>query len=669
MKYLLYLIVFLSFNFSFAQKKSKGDVAFKSGHYDVAIDHYVKEYGSAKGVEKKGYIQYRLGQSYNATTNYEKAIKAYERSYNLGYQKYDQELLMKYAQLQLNQGDFRGAQDNFEEYLKSDPSNVIAKNGLESCKKAKGWLAEPTRYKVRNISELNTENYDWSMAQYDKKGQQYLFSSSRQGALGSSMDPIIGENYTDLFISRQDKNGKWGEPTPLPQGINTPANEGAAVMNAKGTKMYFTRCGYTKKQSRGCDIFYAEKQGQNWKEPILIPLKDSAVFSVGHPAVARNEKYMIFASDMAGGKGGKDLWITLYDKRAGSWTKPKNLGSQINTAGNEMFPYLSNDGKLFFASDGLAGLGGLDVFEAESIGDKQWGKIKNLGSPINSHKDDYAFSFAKSNTRKGFLTSNRDNGKGKDDLYAWVLPEDEITITVKVYSHCDVKDPEDKGEPLKGAKITLTGSDGSSVEVTTNDEGMFTFAKRGTGRYVKKDVNYTIVVEADKHLIGKDKRSTMGISGDKNLYTDLHLQRTDCGEIVMPEVQYVFNDSTFINDSTISSNDSMMFLYNVLIENPTIVVELQAHTDCRGGDAYNLSLSQGRANECVEFLISKGIPAARLVAKGYGETQPRTLKNGTKLTCDFVMAFENTDKAKFKRYHQLNRRTTFSVLSFDYKPQ
>lgn len=669
MKHLLYLFIFFSATASLAQKKSKGDIAFEGGQYYEAIDQYIKEYAKASGIEDKGRIQYQLGRSYDEIVMYDKALSAYERAYNLGYQKYDKKLLLKYAEVQLNQGDYEGAQENFESYLKADPGNEIAKNGLRSCKKIKGWLAEPTRYKVKNESALNTENYDWALTRFDKKGDEYLFSSSRQGASGSSSDDITGENYTDLFVTRKDRNGNWGEPMPLPENINSEFHEGAATMNYKGDGIYFTRCGYEKKESNTCDIFYADQQGRNWKTPVALPLKDTAIYSVGHPTVDRREYLMIFASNMPGGQGGKDLWMSEFDRREDVWLTPKNLGPEINTPGDEVFPYIADDGSIYFSSNGHVGIGGLDIFHAASTGDNKWGKVENMGSPLNSFKDDFAFTFEKNSTDKGYFTSNREGGKGMDDIYSFELPEDKITITVKVFAHCDLTDPEDKGEALAGAKVTLTGSDGSSVQVTTNDEGMFTFDKKGNGRYVKKDVNYTIVVEKENHLIAKDKRSTMGVTGDKNLYTDLHLQRTDCGEITMPEVRYVFNEATLINDETISSNDSLLFVYNIMVENPTIIAELQAHTDCRGNDEYNQDLSQRRAQACVDFLVSKGIPKERLVAKGYGETQPRTLKDGTVLECDYINSFKKSDPDKFDRLHTLNRRTTFSILSFDYTPK
>lgn len=666
-KITLLITVFLTVSMlSFAQSTltKKADLAFDGEQYSDAIELYKKAYVKAKGADDKGFITYRLAKCYDGIAEFEEAKKSYERAEILDYQKKQPDVILGLAQNQLKLGEYRDAEKNFEKYLKLQPGDEIGKKGLKSTQTVTGWLAEPTRYRVVNESALNTENYDWALAQFDKKGEEYIFSSSRQGAAGSDTDPAIGENFTDLFVTRRDKNGNWGEPTPLPENINSVYHEGAAVTNSKGNTLYFTRCEVEKKKNLGCDIYYAEQQGKNWKEPVLIPLKDSVIYSVGHPALDRSEKILIFASDMPGGQGGKDLWYSEYDKREKQWMKPKNLGAEINTPGDEMFPYLSNSGDLYFSSNGHVGMGGLDIFKAKSTGENKWGQVENMKSPINSFKDDYAFTFGKNTEMNGFFTSNRDGGKGKDDLYSFELPEDELKLIAKVVD-------KDTKEPLVGAKITLTGTDGSSVEVKTNDEGMFTFDKKGTSRYIKKDVNYTIVVEAENHLIGKDKRSTFGVSGSKTFYHDFELQCTNCGEIVMPEVQYIFGTAEFVNNETVNSADSLLFLYNVLVENPTITAELQAHTDCRGSDEANQELSQRRAQACVDYLISKGIPAERLVAKGYGESQPRKIKeNGAELVleCDMINALQKTDKAKFEKYHQLNRRTTFSVLNFDYVP-
>lgn len=652
---------------SFGQKETKAERALRGHKYTEAIDLFKKDYTKAKGAEAKGKITYGIAQAHDYSADYDDANKYYERAYNLGYQKYEADLLLKYGNTKLKLGDYKGAQDIFQEFLKKDPNNNEAKKGLKSAKTVRSWLAEPTRYKVSNQSAINTDNYDWCIKQFDKKGEQYIFSSSRQGANGNNTDDQINENFTDLFVTRRDKNGKWGEPSPLPQTINSIYHEGAAIVNAKGNRIYFTRCIQEKKQNLGCDIYYADKQGKNWKEPVLVKLKDSAIYSVGHPTIDRGEKVMIFASDMPGGQGGKDLWVTTYNKRAKEWTKPKNLGAGINTSENELFPYLAPDGTLYYSSNGLVGMGGLDIFKAKSSGENKWSNPENLKSPINSFKDDYGFTFEKNKDDKGFITSNRNNGKGKDDIYSFELPEEELKLTAKVLASCDPKT--EKGEPLAGATITLTGSDGSSVQVKTNSEGMFTFDKKGTSRYIKKDVNYTIVIEAKNHLVAKDKRSTFGIEGSKSFFHDFELQRTDCGEIVLPEVQYKLGSAEFIVNEKINSADSLLVLYNILVENPTIVAELQAHTDCRGSDELNMALSQRRAQACVDYLVQKGIDTARLVAKGYGETQPRKIKGGLVLECDMITALQSSDPALFKRYHQLNRRTTFSVLNSDYVPK
>ncbi len=653
-------------SFSFAQDKSKADLAFEGQNYMEAIDLYKKEYTKAKGSEEKGRITYRMALSYDGGAFYEDAGKFYERAYNLDYQKYEPKLILDYAQNKLSLGDYNGAKSLFQEYLKKDPSNEIAKKGLESCNTVRGWLAEPTRFIVTNERVINSSNYDWCLTQYDKKGEEYIFSSSREGANGADTDGTINENYTDFFVTRRDKEGKWGEPKPLGLPINSEYHEGAAVVNSKGNVIYFTRCINEKKQNLGCDIYFSEKRGRNWKEPELIKLKDSSIYSVGHPTIDRREQILIFASDIPGGQGGKDLWITTYDKREKEWSKPVNLGSEINTKGDELFPYLTDDGDLYFSSNGHVGMGGLDIFKAQSIGDNKWGKIENMKAPINSFRDDYGITMLKRKSDQGFFTSNRDGGKGGDDIYSFMYPEDELRITVKVLASCDPVN--EVGKPLEGATVNLTGSDGSTVKLKTDDQGMITFDEVGGGRYIKKDVNYTIVIEAKNHLNAKDKRSTFGVEGNKTFYHEFELQKTDCGEINMPSVQYVFGSAEFINNEDVNSADSLLYLYNIMLENPTIVAELQAHTDCRGSDTANQSLSQRRAQACVDYLVGKGIQRDRLVAKGYGESQPRTLQDGTVLTCDFITEFKATDPKKFERYHQLNRRTTFSILRTDYNP-
>ena len=254
-KITLLTVIFIAFSvLSYSQSSltKKADLAFDGEQYSDAIELYKKAYVKAKGAEDKGFITYRLAKSYDGIAEFEEAKKSYERAEILDYQKIESDVILGLAQNQLKLGDYREAEKNFEKYLKLQPGDEIGKKGLKSAQTVTGWLAEPTRYRVANESALNTENYDWSLAQFDRRGEEYIFSSSRQGAAGSDTDPAIGENFTDLFITRRDKNGNWGEPTPLPENVNSVYHEGAAVTNNKGNTLYFTRCEVIKKKNTGC---------------------------------------------------------------------------------------------------------------------------------------------------------------------------------------------------------------------------------------------------------------------------------------------------------------------------------------------------------------------------------------------------------------------------------
>src|SRR5690606_15312180 len=190
-------------------------------------------------------------------------------------------------------------------------------------------------------------------------------------------------NFDDLYMSKRDNKGKWSTPSLLNATVNSPASEGSACLNSKKTTIYFTRCGVQAKGVMGCSIFTANKSGQNWGEPELIPVTNDT-FTVGHPAISQDDKTLVFSSNMPGGQGGKDLWYMTYDAKAKKWSEAINLGTEINTPGDEMFPFIRDNGELYFASNGLPGMGGLDIFVAKSKGINQWGNPENLKYPMNS---------------------------------------------------------------------------------------------------------------------------------------------------------------------------------------------------------------------------------------------------------------------------------------------
>ena len=673
-KLLLSLFLLFSVTTATAQKKvkyltkntTKAEKEFNQANYFGAITLFKKAYGKAKTVKEKGFITYKQAYCYKYIAENEKAEKYYELALRLKYEKHNPRVLLDLAQMQMQSGKYKEARRNFEAYLKTDPNNEQALQGAKACKTTPSWTTKfgKTKYKVTAVKELNSDSYDWSFSNYDKRGEQFIFSSTRKASTGNDRDKrTINEDFADLYVSTMDKQGNFGEPVLLGNSINTKNHEASAVIDAKGTTMFFTRCNSGNRKNLGCKIYTSKKQGKNWKTPVMIPLHNDSSTSQGHPAINSRGDVLVFASDMPGGKGGKDLWVSIYNKRTKEWGAPKNLGREINTAGDEKFPTIAKDGSLYFSSNGRMGLGGLDIFVAQKMGNtNRWGKVKNMKYPINSSKDDHGLVFKRNSTNEGYFSSNRlanNDIDKKSDIYKFELPTCELTLKGKVRD-------QDSLTPLKGATVTLTGSDGTTATIKTDSQGNFKFGKKGSkDRYIKKGVKYTLLFEAENHLNSKSKRSTL----DKNLcnetfYDDIKLLCFNCKPIVMPEVQYVLGSEEFINDATISSNDSLMFLYNILKDNPTIGAQLEAHTDCRGSDEANQSLSQRRAQACVDFLISKGIDRSRLVAKGFGESKPRVITvNGKDLTlgCDMITSLGKSHP-NYKRYHQLNRRTEFSVI-------
>ena len=679
MKKLNILLAFmLIFSLSITAQKAKKDYEYKNTKtaeklfnetkYQEAIVLFEKAYSKAKNTKEKGFITYHIAVSNQYIANNKEAKKYYERALRLKYDKYQEDIYRRIAQMQMQDGEYKDAKRNFDRAVEKNPNDDIAKKGVEACKKVSGILENKTKHKVEVVKELNTENLDWSISQFDKRGEQFLFSSCRKASTGSKTDLVKGEDYTDLYLTSLDRNGNFGEPVSLGKTINSEHHEASGVMYNNGNSIMFTRCNSKKNKNIGCKIYTTDKRGKNWKEPVMIELSDSMGYSEGHPATDRRGQFIVFASDMPGGLGGKDLWITLYNKREKSWGKPKNLGSDINTAEDEKFPTIDKDGILYYSSNGLPGIGGLDLFRAEKTGgarDFEWASPTNVGFPLNSSKDDHGIIFTSSSS--GYFSSSR-LGKNdqdmKSDIFKFDLPECALTLKGRVRD-------QDTKEPLAGATITLTGTDGTTATIKADSEGNFEFGKRGRSRYILKGVNYTIEFEhqnGDKFwLKKKSKRSTM----DKDLcnetfYEDIQLLcAVGCKPIIMPEVQYPLGKATLLVNEKVNSKDSLQFLYDVMIDNPTIRVQLESHTDCRDSDAKNLELSQRRAQTCVNYLISKGIDRSRLVAKGFGESQPRIIsENGVDKTlgCDMITGLKTSNPTLFEKYHQLNRRTTFSVI-------
>ncbi len=626
--------------------------AFNNEAYFNAIDLYKKAYSVTNKASDKARIIFQIAECYRLMTNasqaevwYGKAVKA----------KYPDPIAVLHLADQMKlQAKYAEALKEYKKYQEKVPGDKRGEDGAKSCELAQEWRDNPTRYEVNMEILLNTAQYDFSPTFADKRNNQLIFTSSREGSTGSGIDERTGENFQDLYTSTRDKKGKWSEPTVLGAPVNTEHNEGSACLNKKRSEIFYTLCMNEKNKNLGCKIMTAKKAGKGYGEPTMViggaDYGDTTNF--GHPSVSDDGTTLFFASDMDGGKGGKDIWYIKYDKKAKTWGQPINVES-INTAGNELFPYIHKNGNLYFSSDMHIGMGGLDIFMAEKSGEDQWGNVQNMKSPINSEADDYGIIFDGDEDR-GFFTSNRSGGKGNDDILNFRMPPMLFALQCAVYD-------KDTKAPVPGARIKVIGTDNTSYEINTDENGGFNFEENGDDRYIKGEVTYSIQVDKQDYLVAKDQITTVGLEESTTFIKEFYIQYTSPDvAIEFPEVRYALDKWELQVNEEVNSPDSLDYLFKTLTDNPTIVIELQAHTDSRGSASYNQRLSQKRAQSCVDYLVSKGIPSERMVPKGYGESKVRITDAEIK---------KLKTKQEQEAAHQKNRRTEFAVLNFDYVPK
>ena len=357
---------------------------------------------------------------------------------------------------------------------------------------------------------------------------------------------------------------------------------------------------------------------------------------------------MVFASDLAGGFGGKDLWYSKFDKNSDSWGAPENLGAGINSAEDDMFPTFRKDGSLYFSSMGHGGLGGFDICKAEvREGDMAFAELEVLPYPLNSSSDDMGLVF-QGMTNSGVFSSNRPGGKGQDDLYSFRLPPMEFCYKAYVYDY-------DTGMPVGGADIILESSEGEVNTYTTDGDGSLGLCEGEIG----EGISYNVEVKNEGFIGTGDRFSSIGLTESTTFAREYFLKEIILEkEYDMPLVLYPLGSADLLIDETVNSADSLNYLVDLLTLNENLVVQLEAHTDSRGTAASNLELSQRRAETCVDFLVGKGISSDRLIAVGHGED---ILKISDAQIA--AMPEEARDAA-----HGENRRTVFKIVRFDYVP-
>lgn len=657
-KFTLTALAVLTFCVSgFSQKKllKEANEAFEAKQYYAAKDLYIQAYNGVSKPER-GMVLYRTGICSQRINAYKDAETYYNKSIAAGFD--DPNVYLHLAQVLKNLMKYPEAIVEYKNYKSKGGDAKKADLGVKSCELAQQWIDNPMRYKTENISLINSKNRDYAPSFSDKKYQTIVITSNRDGALGSQ-DAVTGGNKTDLWEAKLDKNGKWSTPVLLPPSVSTDVNEGRAWVSKKGDMIVFTRCPEEKGKENQCGLYMAKKQGSTWGVAERLPFSnDTLIFA--HPTLSADGKTLYFASNMSGGYGKMDIWSCTYDPKSNSWGQPKNCGPTVNTEGMEVYPSVSDDGKrLYFSSDYHPGLGGLDIFIADIGADGKTNKpVENLKYPLNSSYDDFGIVFEGKKNR-GYFTSNREGGKGDDDIWSFNLPPLAFTVKGNVFNCGSSRTGKGKGEPVELVKVKIIGSDGSINEQMTAKDGAYSFR-------LKEKTTYSITTETSKSsksasqkdgcfLSNKDLRvlTTVGLDQSKDFTADFMVCPCEV-DPRMPEVRYALGDYQLLPES----KDSLNYLYDLMVNNPTTVVELNSHTDTRGDDKKNLELSQKRAQSCVDYLVKeKGINTNRLIAKGYGESMP--------IISDAQIAKAATQEEK-EALHAKNRRTSFKILSFDF---
>jgi outer membrane protein OmpA-like peptidoglycan-associated protein len=665
----------------------KAEAAFKSGEYFIAAQELETAYEKIspkndRALALKADLAYKAGYSHEQSFNDEKAEEWYQRAVDLKHYEDNPVVYFRLAGVHRKGGEYDKARENYQEYLKLVPGDKQAENALASLEKAVVLKDNRTRYTVKSELKINDEGMDMAPIVAGRRGDEFVFASTRKAPIGSGKDPITGEGYFNIWTVEKDRSGNWQPPQLFDaDSVNTEFSEGTMAFDGRFRNMYLTRCPTIHKKDVGCQIWTAEKRGRSWGLPRKINLAPNDTISVGHPLPNEDGTQLIFSSDLPGGQGGKDLWFSEYDRRAESWSTPVNLGPEINTFGDELFPTYALNGDLLFASDGHPGLGGLDIFRAEKVGDQLSFKApENLGTPLNSDMNDY--HLIETGKRNGFFTSNRNGSKGSkglSDIWSYELPPNIFDLKVIV---------SEVGSPVKidGSTVEVAAEGGETFKGVTNSEGVVFWDKKPDGdRYINEEMNYIVkVLPAEGYHPSNDQEqfSTIGLEYDQNFIIEMNLVPKT--PIVLPEVRYALGSAELqIIEGEINSKDSLNYVFELLQEYPGMVLKLVSHSDSRGSASANEKLAQARAQSCVDYLVNeKGVNADRLKAEGKGESQPRTIyKVGEdylvnkpaseevetiELTEKYINQFKKSNKELFDQLHQYNRRTEADVVRMDY---
>lgn len=653
-----YILLFLTALLLFSCKSAKlSDAEDKQriGEYFEAAAIYRKVYTKTSPQKRdlRGYIAYRMAECNRLINNTPRATSAYMNA--LRYDYPDSIVSLRLGQMYQKSGKYMDAIRHYNDFLLLNPESQLALNGIKGSELAPQWKQNPSRYIVKRMEKFNSRRGEFCPMLYGDKYDQLYFTSSRtpKGAnkdKDETISAITGQRNNDFFLVKQDEQGNWLAPVELEDEVNTEFDEGTPSFSKDGNTMYYTYCAQDPEGPRTSEIYVSTRSSAKWGKGTRASIVKDSVTALGHPAVSPDGKYLYYVSDAVGGFGGKDIFRS---RLVGNDFGPmENLGPDINTPGDEMFPYVRDSVTLYFASNGHPGMGGLDLFKATQDSTGKW-HVENLKAPINSMGDDFGITF-EGNKEKGFFSSNRNDARGYDHLYSFELPI--ITIFIEgIVSDVDEN-------PIEDATVRIVGKDGLNEKVLAKKDGTYRVE-------LERDIRYVMMASARGYLNQNFELKTGPEEKNETYIVDFYLSPIS-KPVVIENIFYDFDKATLRPESQ-KALDEMIKMLN---DNPNVTIELGAHTDRKGSDQYNERLAQRRAQSVVDYLIAGGIEKERLEAKGYGESVPKVinkkmaknydfLNEGDVLTEEFILTLTPEQQ---EIADQINRRTEFKVLRTNY---
>lgn len=667
---------------SIKQRIKKADRMYAIGEYYDAADLYKQCYSRVSPTKEKAlkaHVAFRQGECYRILNN-QKAAASYKNAIRYRYQ--DSIVYLRYAQVLQYQGKYKEADNQYLIYLQAHPADYVAQAGHYACNSIDGWKKQSSRYKIALSKDFNDKRSSSFAPQFiGTDADALMFTSNRQASAKNTGNkknikrpsPVTGAQLFSLYSARKNAAGEWedialaeglyneesdqqeSDSTGTSGGSKATAELGVCCFSEDGRTMFFTYSKPVNGQDLGAKIYQSLRAGGEWGEAQEVKLFADSSITVGHPALCPTGDTLYFVSDAPNGMGGKDLYMAELDGE--EWVNVQNLGAQINTSGDEMYPTVHPDGTLYFASNGHPGYGGLDLFMAKrdtTVRDSAAWLVFNMGAPFNSNADDFGITFA-GNTQNGFFSSNRGQKKALDRIYEFILPEMVFLVQGAI--------TDNNGEPVSNATIRLVGDDGTHTRVQARRDGTYKIK-------LSKDVRYVMLATARGYLNAREQFNTLNLADSKTQQLDFTLSPVS-KPVTMDNIFYEFGKW----DLTPASETGLASLVKLLNDNPNITIELSAHTDMKGDSVFNVNLSEKRAQSVCNYLISKGIERERLTPIGYGKQKPVVadkalhdkypfIPQEQELNEEFILTLTPEQQ---EICNQINRRTEFKVLRTTYK--